>query len=98
MMTANQTADSATYPALFVIPGGLPRHSDPVKARVAAPRQLTNFEALQASSKPSVDAHRTLHLLTDTPKVGRRRPHPGDVLYWVACLGGACLLLLSATT
>ncbi|HEV2646291.1 MAG TPA: hypothetical protein VGU46_08010 [Acidobacteriaceae bacterium] len=23
--------------------------------------------------------------------------HPGDILYWTACLGGACLLLLCAT-
>jgi hypothetical protein len=27
-----------------------------------------------------------------------RGPHPGDVLYWVACVGGACLLILAATT
>ena len=25
------------------------------------------------------------------------RAHPSDVVYWVACLGGACLLLLCAT-
>jgi hypothetical protein len=92
MMTANQTAN----PALFVIHGGSPRRPDPVKARVAAPRQLTNFEAMQASAAPA--PHRGLHLLADTARGGPRRPHPGDVLYWVACLGGVCLLLLSATT
>jgi hypothetical protein len=26
-----------------------------------------------------------------------RLPHPGDVFYWVTCLGGVCLLLLAAT-
>ena len=25
------------------------------------------------------------------------RAHPSDVIYWLACLGGACLLLLCAT-
>jgi hypothetical protein len=24
----------------------------------------------------------------------RPSTHPGDILYWAACLGGACLLLL----
>jgi hypothetical protein len=91
-MIANPIAN----PALFVIPGGSPRLQDPVKARVAAPRQVTNFEALQASTTAA--PHRGLHLLGETAIVDRRRPHPGDVLYWVACLGGVCLLLLSATT
>jgi hypothetical protein len=93
-MTANQIAN----PALFAIPGGSPGFADPVKARVAAPRQVTHFEELQGSIAPSSATHRGLHLLPATLKSGRRRPHPGDVLYWVACLGGACLLLLSATT
>ena len=39
-----------------------------------------------------------LQLVPDTRGGGPRRPHPGDVLYWVACLGGACLLLIAATT
>jgi hypothetical protein len=34
--------------------------------------------------------------LPDTPGSQPRRLHPGDVLYWVACLGGASLLLLCA--
>jgi hypothetical protein len=38
-----------------------------------------------------------LHLLADTRGTGPRGPHPGDILYWVACLGGACLLLFAAT-
>jgi hypothetical protein len=24
----------------------------------------------------------------------RRGPHPADILYWIACAGGVCLLLL----
>jgi hypothetical protein len=28
---------------------------------------------------------------------GRRGPHPGDILFWVACVGGAGLLLFLAT-
>jgi hypothetical protein len=94
IMIANQSVS----PALFVIPGGSPRHMDPVKARVAAPRQITNFEQLQAISMASEAANRGPHLIPATIKGSRRRPHPGDVLYWVACLGGVCLLLLSATT
>jgi hypothetical protein len=33
----------------------------------------------------------------DTPETDRRGPHPGDVAFWVACVGGACLLLFLAT-
>lgn len=28
---------------------------------------------------------------------GPRGPHPGDVIYWIACLGAAVLLILAAT-
>jgi len=42
--------------------------------------------------------HPALFLLPDTRNGGPRGPHPGDVLYWVACVGGACLLLLAATS
>ena len=37
-------------------------------------------------------------LLPETRSPKPFGPHPGDILYWVACLGGACLLLLCATT
>ena len=33
----------------------------------------------------------------DTRGGAPRGPHPGDVLYWFACLGAACLLLLAST-
>jgi hypothetical protein len=92
-MTSNQTAN----PTLFVIPGGSPRRPDPVRARVEAPRQVTHFETLQAFV-PATAPRRGLHLLPEALKAGSRRLHPGDVVYWVACLGGVCLLLLSATT
>jgi len=39
----------------------------------------------------------SLRQLADTRGTGPRGPHPGDILYWVACLGGACLLLFAAT-
>ena len=32
------------------------------------------------------------------PERTSRATHPGDILYWVACLGGVGLLLLVATT
>ena len=37
-------------------------------------------------------------MLTDT-RLGRyvESMHPGDIVYWVAGLGGACLLLIKAT-
>lgn len=59
-----------------------------------------------ASAKPYVSAPPSSpHLLAhDTPnpfetQEGRRRgPHPGDILFWVACVGGVGLLLLASTT
>ena len=89
------TAEPATYPAMFVLEGGSPRRLDPVRARIAAASQpIVYSQGLPAD--PS-ESHRGQHL-PDLRNGGPRRPHPGDVLYWVACLGGACLLLLSATT
>jgi hypothetical protein len=32
---------------------------------------------------------------TGTPRP--RRPHPGDIVYWLTCLGGICLLLFAGT-
>ena len=44
-----------------------------------------------AAKTPAVDAN-------SLPDTGRpRRPHPGDIFYWVTCLGGVCLLLLAST-
>jgi hypothetical protein len=98
------TADPATYPAIpatFVAGGASPRRTDPVRARVSGGHALTNSPTLYTGHENGSEAHTThrgLHLLADTRGAGPRGPHPGDVLYWVACLGGACLLLLSATT
>jgi hypothetical protein len=44
-----------------------------------------------AFKAPSADVNQVSD--TDRP----RRPHPGDVFYWITCLGGVCLLLLAAT-
>jgi hypothetical protein len=73
------------------------RALDPVRSRVLVRQQLTNDQLLQAdaAAHPAADV---LRLPPDTRSTGPRGPHPGDVLYWVACLGGACLLILSATT
>jgi hypothetical protein len=89
------TAEPATYPAMFVLQGGSPRRPDPVRARISAGQQIIYSQALPLD--PAETTHSRPHL-PDTRNGGPRRPHPGDVLYWVACLGGACLLLLSATT
>lgn len=90
------TAEPATYPALFVLQGGSPRRPDPVRARIAAGQQIVHSQGVLMM--PEECLHRGSHLPVDARTGGPRRPHPGDVLYWVACLGGACLLLLSATT
>ena len=93
------TADPATYPAPFVVAGTSPRRSDPVRTRVSGGRSLTNSQTLYAAHGNGPDLHAAHRVLqADTRGTGPRGPHPGDVLYWVACLGGACLLLLSATT
>lgn len=90
------TAEPATYPAMFVLEGGSPRRLDPVRARIAAGEQLIHSQGVLMT--PEESAHRGLHLPLDARTGGPRRPHPGDVVYWVACLGGACLLLLFAAT
>ena len=69
---------------------------DRVRARVTVPQQLTNDQIppADAMARPAVNL---FHLPPDTRGGGPRGPHPGDVLYWVACVGGACLLLIAAT-
>ena len=59
-------------------------------------RSLRNARSFQ--SKAQVE-NSGLQLLAETrPAKSVRGLHPGDVVYWLACLGGACLLLLCATT
>jgi hypothetical protein len=81
------------------------RSFDPVRARVTCEPLITNAERMQAE-----EAHRMatgqgrnraplgIEMLTDT-RFGRYVTglHPGDIVYWVACLAGACLLLIKAT-
>jgi hypothetical protein len=82
---------SASHSAMFALPGRSPQPSDAVHARVAAAHPLTHAEELQ-----SVIPTQTT-LLNQAHGGGCRSLHPGDILYWVACLGGACLLLICAT-
>jgi hypothetical protein len=49
---------------------------------------------IQASSASHMPAHFGLN--SAAPRA-RRGPHPGDILFWVACVGGAGLLLFLAT-
>jgi hypothetical protein len=58
--------------------------------------QAVNAE--DAFAGPRLLHHRALRTLGETRGTGPRGPHPGDILYWAACLGGACLLLIAATT
>lgn len=67
---------------------------DPVRSRVHAEPQRTNFEILQAETAARQEA--SAPTMPEAPPT-RRKTHPGDVLYWVACLGGVCLLLFTAT-
>jgi hypothetical protein len=89
-------ANPANCPATFAPVAALALGFDRVRARVTVPQQLTNDQMPQADAmaRPAVDL---FHLPPDTRGGGPRGPHPGDVLYWVACVGGACLLLMAAT-
>ena len=89
------TAEPVTYSTLFVVPSNRP---DPVRARVSGGQQIVYSQGLQFTSANHAGMDHGTPLPPDTRNGGPRRPHPGDVLYWVACLGGACLLLLCATT
>jgi hypothetical protein len=86
------TAEPATYPTtMIILEGGSPRRPDPVRARVRAASRLT----VHSQSDPVQATH---HSLQPDVRESPRRLHPGDILYWVACLGGAGLLILCATT
>jgi hypothetical protein len=96
------TTDLATYSEALAISAAACAHPDPVRSRVAYQPQLTNFEKLQAyesqSARPGEVRMNNIGVdLPGTRAPRPRRPHPGDVLYWVACLGGVCGLLLCAT-
>jgi hypothetical protein len=49
------------------------------------------------SDRGIIARYRRLYRPADTHGGGPRAPHPGDILYWAACLGAACLLILAAT-
>jgi hypothetical protein len=93
------TAEPAICPATFLPNDTSCRRPDPVRARVSVEPQLVASQSLyrESANWSQADLTETMRLPPDT-RGGRRKPHPGDVLYWVACLGGACLLLIKATT
>jgi hypothetical protein len=94
-MTTNQAA----YAAILAMDGQPSRRLDRVRARMATNRNVRNPQDLRAFRSERQPQNPGLHLVADTRGTGPARGlHPGDVLYWVACLGGACLLLLCATT
>ena len=95
---------TAATPATFAANSSA-RPFDPVRARVRCTPLTTNAERLQAVEAARAAAEPRngraplgLAMLTDT-RFGRyvQRLHPGDIAYWVAGLGGACLLLIKAT-
>jgi hypothetical protein len=67
-----------------------------VPSRVAYHHPITNHERLQAEmaaeqiEQPAAPSNQGFGL----PDTRHGGPHPGDIVYWVACLGGAGLLLL----
>lgn len=89
------------------------RRPDPVPSRVAYHHPLTEYEKLQAeraqedAQRTGATPKRRFALPPEpvlTPDSAQptaanflQGRHFGDVVYWVACLGGACLLLLCAT-
>jgi len=75
---------SSTRTAMFALLGRTPHPSDAVQSRVAAAHPRTHAEEIQATVSHHSDS------------TAKRSTHPGDILYWAACLGGAGLLLLFA--
>jgi hypothetical protein len=59
---------------------------------VASARQYVTA----STSAPHLLAHDPAHT-SGSQEHRRRGPHPGDVAFWVACVGGVCLLLLAST-
>jgi hypothetical protein len=86
----------ATRSAMFALLGTAPLHSDPVQSRVAAAHPRTHSEELQAVAAGNPTAPQQLSPPVRILRSGSRSLHPGDILYWTACLGGVGLLLLFA--
>ena len=99
----HMTTESAACPQMPAPHGAWSRGIHLVSSRIGAlrlPGTVTGAaKAPTATEGPShaYAAQGNLYMLADTRNTGPRVPHPGDVLFWVVCLGGACLLLLIAT-
>jgi hypothetical protein len=108
----DMNADHATCLSTASVDINRCRRSDPVPSRVAYHHPLTNYERMQAelaqeqaapvpkrrfSLPPAAQTNESLSVGFDCGNTATHRTHPADLVYWVACLGGACLLLLCAT-
>ena len=94
-MTTNQ----ATYAAILAMDGPAPRRIDRIRARMSANRTFRSLQNARSFHSEAPPENPGLHLVATTRATGQSAVlHPGDIVYWVACLGGACLLLLCATT
>ena len=96
--SARNAAASPPNAAAFARSAATGQGLDPVRSRVVVRQQLTNDQMLQANAAAQPVQTIPHALLPDTRSGGPRGPHPGDIIYWIACLGGVCLLLLCATT
>ncbi len=91
-------AETVHESSVFPVHQGSSHRLDPVRARVTSGLPMTATQMLQANPRYRPEAEGLgPHALVDTRGTGPHSPHPGDIVYWVACLGGACLLLLAAT-
>jgi hypothetical protein len=67
------------------------------QAAETAQEQQESAPKRRFSLPPAPENGSTMSLASEHQAHGLRIPHPGDLVYWVACLGGGCLLLLCAT-
>jgi len=97
------TTESASCPQIPAPRSTWSRGIHLVSSRIGSLRLPgTTARAANATEKTESPSHAyaaqgNLYVLADTRGGGPRIPHPGDILFWVVCLGGACLLLLIAT-
>jgi hypothetical protein len=57
----------------------------------------TDVPSKSAKADGPMARYRRMYRAAGSRSGGRRAPHPGDILYWLTCLGAACLLILAAT-
>lgn len=58
----------------------------------------TSTRNSQASgARALVERYRRLYLKARPNGTGGAAPHPGDLLYWLGCVGAICTLLFATT-